>query len=131
MKCVGIIGGIAPESTVSYYRQIVARHRELTGGAYPTILINSIDLMKMIGFITAGKLDGLIAFLGEEIMKLARAGADFAVLTSNTPHLVFNELQRLSPIPMISIVEMAAAAAARRRYERLGLFATGSVFGAG
>jgi aspartate/glutamate racemase len=29
MKTVGIIGGIAPESTVAYYRLIIAAYREL------------------------------------------------------------------------------------------------------
>jgi aspartate racemase len=124
MQCVGIIGGIAPESPVDYYRQIVARHRELTGGAYPAIVINSIDLMRMLGFVGARQFDALIAYLNAEIAKLARAGADLALLGSNTPHVVFDELQRLSPIPMISIVEATAAAAVRRQFKRLGLFAT-------
>jgi aspartate/glutamate racemase len=42
MKRLGIIGGIGPESTVVYYRALVAAGREL-GGAAPPILINSID----------------------------------------------------------------------------------------
>lgn len=124
MKCVGIIRGIAPESTVDYYRQIISRHRELTGGVYPAIIINSIDLMKMLGLVAAREFDALIAYLLAEVGKLARAGADFGLLTSNTPHVVFDELQRLSPIPLISIVEASAVAAAKRQFRRVGLFAT-------
>jgi len=124
MKCVGIIGGIGPESTVDYYRQIVARHRERAGGAYPSIVINSVDLIKMTGFVAGRQLDALIAYLHAEVSKLARAGADFGLLASNTPHAVFDDLQRISPIPMISIVEVASAAAARRHFRRVGLLAT-------
>ena len=43
MKRLGIIGGIAPDSTIDYYRQIIARCR-LVSGKYPQIIINSIDL---------------------------------------------------------------------------------------
>ena len=45
MKTAGIIGGIGPESTIVYYRTIVALYRERTGdGSYPSIVIDSIDL---------------------------------------------------------------------------------------
>jgi aspartate/glutamate racemase len=30
MKTIGIIGGIGPETTIAYYGQIVAAHRERT-----------------------------------------------------------------------------------------------------
>ena len=44
MKTVGIIGCIDPESTVEYYRLIIASYQEQTsGGRYPPIIINSID----------------------------------------------------------------------------------------
>ncbi|HEY0372955.1 MAG TPA: aspartate/glutamate racemase family protein [Thermoanaerobaculia bacterium] len=46
-RTIGIIGGIAPESTIDYYRRLVAACRERAGdGSYPSILINSIDLTK-------------------------------------------------------------------------------------
>jgi aspartate racemase len=48
MKRLGIIGGIGPESTVVYYRALVAAGRERLGGAAPPILINSIDVAKVL-----------------------------------------------------------------------------------
>ena len=54
MQRAGIIGGIAPASTIEYYRLIVARYREQNpDGSYPPLIINSIDLTKMIGFVAA------------------------------------------------------------------------------
>ena len=48
MKTPGIIGGIGPESTIEYYRLIIAAYRERKpDGSYPNILINSIDLNAM------------------------------------------------------------------------------------
>jgi len=124
MKCLGIIGGIAPESTIDYYRQIIARYRQLVSGGYPPIIINSIDLEKMLGMVVAGQRDALVAFMCNEITKLARAGADFGLISSNTPHIVFDEIRRHSPIPMISIVETAADAAIAGNFKRVGLFGT-------
>lgn len=125
MKIAGIIGGIAPESTIEYYRSIVRLYRSLRpDGSYPRVLINSIDLTHMISFISAGDLEGVADYISSEISRLADAGADFALLASNTPHIVFAELQRRSPIPMVSIVEAACAEARRLGLRRLGFFGT-------
>ena len=125
MKTVGIIGGIGPESTIEYYRSIIASYRgPNTDGGYPSIIINSVDLTKMIELITAGRLAEVAEYLVGEIGRLARAGADFAVLAANTPHIVFADVQRDSPIPLLSIVRATCDAAAGLGMKRLGLFAT-------
>ena len=47
MKTLGIIGGLGPESTIEYYRTIIALYRERKpDGSYPSLLINSVDLNK-------------------------------------------------------------------------------------
>ncbi len=122
---VGIVGGIAPESTIQYYRLIVSMYRERKGdGGYPPILINSIDMKKMLDLIGAGDLTGVTDYLVDEIEKLRRAGATFGLLASNTPHLVFDAIQARSTIPLISIVEAACTAAQGLGLKRVGLFGT-------
>jgi len=66
--------------------------------------------------MTANELDKVTDYLVEEIEKLRKAGADFGALTANTPHIVFDELQRRSALPLISIVEAAC-----ERVQALGL----------
>jgi aspartate racemase len=125
MKTVGIIGGIAPESTIQYYRLIVAGYREhKRDGNYPSILINSINMKQMLDLIGAKRLAEAIQYLKGEIDRLARAGADFGVLASNTPHLVFDDLQAISPIPLISIVRATCQRADELGLRRVGLFGT-------
>jgi aspartate racemase len=123
VKTVGIIGGIGPESTIEYYRLIIAEYRRRQlDGSYPSIIVNSIDLSKMIDLITANELEQLTVDLATEIQRLAMANASFGVLASNTPHIVFDDLSRKSPIPLISIVKATCAAMAERGLKRLGLF---------
>lgn len=125
MKTVGIVGGIAPESTIEYYRQIIAAYRQhSSAGNYPSILINSINLTRMIELITANELAAVTEYLLTALDQLARAGADFALLASNTPHIVFDEVRARSPLPLISIVEAAGAEAETLRLKRVGLFGT-------
>jgi aspartate racemase len=125
LKTLGIIGGIAPESTIDYYRTIIALYRaRKTDGSYPPLLINSIDLQRVLATVGAGELAALTDWLLTEFQKLERAGAEFAILASNTPHIVFDDLERRSPLPLISIVAEAAAVAQTRGLKRLALFGT-------
>ncbi len=107
---------------MDYYRSIIKRYRERKpDGSYPGFLINSIDLKKELDLIIANDLVGTTRFLLDEIRKLARAGADFALIASNTPHIVFDDLQRQSPIPLISIVEATCKTAKAMKLKRVGL----------
>jgi aspartate racemase len=125
MKMIGIIGGIGPESTIDYYRQMIALYRQRTGGAdYPALLVNSIDMTRMLALVASGDLAALAAYLAAETERLAAAGADLALMASNTPHIAFDRVKRLARIPMISIVEETARRAKRDGFTRLGLFGT-------
>jgi aspartate racemase len=125
MRIAGIIGGTGPEATVDYYRSIINLFQEIIpGGHLPRLIINSIDMKTMLDLITADRLTELTDFLAAEIRRLADAGAEFGALSSNTPHLVFDQLRESSPIPLISIVETACEEAQARGMKRLGLIGT-------
>jgi aspartate racemase len=125
MKTLGIIGGLGPESTVDYYQRLIALYRErISDGSYPEFIIASVNLTKGLNFMDAGDLAGMADYLLEAIGKLARAGADFGVISANTPHIVFDDVAAKSPIPLISIVEATCAAAKTRGLKRLALFGT-------
>jgi aspartate racemase len=125
VKTLGIIGGIAPESTIDYYRMIIALYQARKGdGSYPPIVINSIDLQRVLAAVGAGQLEAFTAWLLTELEKLERGGADFAIMASNTPHLVFDEVERRSSLPLISIVAATCEVAKARGLKRLALFGT-------
>jgi aspartate racemase len=127
MKTLGIIGGIAPESTIEYYRQTIALYRERTGdGDYPSIIINSIDLKRVLELVAIGHLAELTDYLVAELDRLTAAGVDVALLASNTPHIVFDQLRARCRVPLLSIVEAACAATRAMNLRRVGLLGTRS-----
>lgn len=125
MKTLGMIGGIGPESTIEYYRHLIAAHRaRKPDGSYPSIVINSINMRTLLDMIEADDRVNMVTFLVGEIQKLGSAGAQVGLLAANTPHIVFDELRRQSPIPLVSIVEATCDAAKASGLKRLGLFGT-------
>jgi aspartate racemase len=125
MKTVGLIGGTGPESTIEYYRFIIEGYRaRRNDGSYPPIIINSVDLNRLITWINAGELDAIADYLANEIERLARAGADFGALCANTPHIVFDQIRERVSIPLISIVEATYDKVRALGLQRPGLFGT-------
>lgn len=125
MKTIGILGGLGPESTSDYYREIISafnsRYAEL---AYPEIIIYSANINEFMQLVKVSSRDKLIEWLSGKIQCLHNAGAEFAVIASNTPHIVFDEIQALSPIPLLSIVEQTSKKAQQMGLKKLGLLGT-------
>ena len=120
-----MIGGVGPESTIDYYRSIIALYRARTAdGSYPQLIINSINLKTGMDFLAANNVTGAVAHLLHEIEKLARAGADFGLIAANTPHMVFDDIAPRAAIPLISIVEATCGTAKAMKLKRVGLFGT-------
>jgi aspartate racemase len=125
MKTIGIIGGLGPESTLDYYREIISAFKSKDGNlAYPQIVLFSVNLNEFMTLIDEKNWTGLSRVLLEKINALHHAGAEFAAIASNTPHIVFQEVQSRSPIPLLSIVEAACDKARQMGVKRAGLMGT-------
>jgi aspartate racemase len=124
MKTLGLIGGTGPESTIDYYRLLIAEYRKQADGSSPSLIINSVDLKRMIEWMNAREFAKIADYLVDELDKLQKAGADFAALTANTPHIVFEELQQRVSLPLISIVEATCERAQALELKTAGLFGT-------
>lgn len=124
MKTIGIIGGLGPESTVDYYQRIIEAFRVPGSLAAPEMVIYSVSLQEVMDLAARREWDQLIYLLVAKIKALHKAGADFAIITANTPHAVFNEVQAKSPIPMISIVSATCDKARELGVKKVGLLGT-------
>jgi aspartate racemase len=126
MKTLGIVGGIGPESTIEYYRFILAGYRErVPDGSAPHLLIDSLDVNRGIAMLEANDLPGLTDYLCASVERLARAGAEIVLIAANTPHLVFDRVEERAPIPMLNMVEAVSNRAGQLGLKRLGLLGTG------
>ena len=103
---MGIVGGIGPASTLDYYKGIIEGVRASVGGDdYPKLVVDNVNMTEMIGYVAANDWERLTELLVGSVRNLASAGADFAAIASNTPHLVFDAVRDRAPLPLLSIVE--------------------------
>jgi aspartate racemase len=109
MKKLGLIGGTGPESTLIYYKEITSRVSQKMGGhTFPPLTIESLSVFEVLPLAMAHDYDGLTQYLLGGIRSLAAAGANFAALTGITPHVVFDRLEKASPIPLVSMIDTTA-----------------------
>ncbi len=122
---IGMLGGIGPESTVDYYQRLIKLYQKnISGDDYPEIIINSINMTAMLKLVSEKDWDGLTGMLADGLRALQNSGADLAFIASNTPHIVFEQVKRLSAIPLLSIVEAARLEAEKQELKKVGLLGT-------
>ncbi|KAJ5676653.1 uncharacterized protein N7477_002286 [Penicillium maclennaniae] len=68
--------------------------------------------------------DALSIVLSDSVNSTAKAGAQFAIIPSNTPHIVFPEILAKSTIPVLSILEVTADHCVKQGYKRVGILGT-------
>jgi aspartate racemase len=125
MKKAGIIGGIGPASTLDYYTGIINGVRKRSDSAdYPTLVIDSVNMTEMLGYVSENHREKLVGLLAGAVDHLAAAGADFAAIASNTPHIVFDEVRKRSKLPLLSIVDETCRYAAGMGCQRVVVLGT-------
>jgi aspartate racemase len=124
-RILGIVGGTGPESTIDYYRSIIANwQRRVADGSYPRLIINSVEAGRIFRFLGDGDHAAVAAAIVPAVEQLAAAGVGAALLASNATHLAFDEISAASPIPLIHIVDTARDAAVAEGHRHLGVFGT-------
>ncbi len=124
-KRIGILGGMTAESTVLYYQHIFKSYEEQHGDlGYPEMIIYDVSFQRFADWMSVEDWDSIEEALLDGLKRLDAAGADFAVIATNTMHILYEKLQSSSPIPLISIVDATAEAINEEGLTVVGLLGT-------
>lgn len=124
IKHIGIIG-ISSEGAALCYTTICRYSWEKLGKfIQPQISLHSHSLKDYIEFIQSHDWDKVGELMVLSAEQLSKAGADFAICPDNTVHMAFNMLNKKSPIPILSIIEITAKECASRGFKKVGLLGT-------
>ncbi|HHQ4938065.1 TPA: aspartate/glutamate racemase family protein [Aeromonas veronii] len=125
MKCIGLLGGMSWESTVSYYQALNLGVRAQLGGLHSArVLLNSVDFAGIERLQHAGDWPATARLLAAEARKLQDGGADFLLIGTNTMHKVAPEIEAAIDIPLLHIADATAAKLQVDGITRVGLLGT-------
>jgi aspartate racemase len=117
MRKLGLIGGLGPIATVHYYQELA----EAKAGE---MLIVHADMQHGLRYVERGDRVGLAEYFAGLIDRLSRGGAELAAISAITPHICIRELEKISALPLVNIVEEIRAEILSRGYGRVALFGT-------
>jgi len=126
---VGLIGGIGPAATEFYYRGFVRKHA--AAGREAEITIAHAQITDLVRNATAGAAEVQAKIFADLVGRLKAAGADVAAVTSLGGHFCIKQLEKISPLPLINLVEALDSAIAKRKLARVGLLGTRFVMESG
>lgn len=91
---------------------------------FPNITIESLNVFDVLNLCKNQDYDGLTDYLLNGINQLSAAGVQYAALTGITTHIVFDALSKVSPVPLVSMVDTASEFAKAHRYRKVCLLGT-------
>jgi aspartate racemase len=119
-KKIGILGGISPESTLKYYEHIIKQYyARYKNYYYPEIVIYSLNFQHFTDIENSGNRADYIDEIMTGVTALQKAKVDFIIMAANSPHAVFEEVERLATVPFLSIVSVTADQAQRQGLKHL------------
>ena len=125
MKTIGILGGMSPESTTTYYKTLNMLTRARLGGyASAQILLYSVNFAETHAAQIAGDWNGIGQDLAAAAARLERAGADLILLATNTMHKCAPAIEAAIGLPFLHIGEACAARLKRDGRQRPALLGT-------
>ena len=107
-KTIGILGGMGPEATLELFGKIIANTPAARDQDHLRVVIDSNP---KVPDRTAAILHGgpsPVPAMIAGIRALERAGADFVVIPCVSAHYFFDELQRETGLPILSMFDVAA-----------------------
>lgn len=125
MKTVGIIGGMSWQSSAKYYEWINQGIFEKLGGLHSgKILLSSINFAGFEKHMVKDDWDKCAEIIIHEAKKLEQAGVDFIVISTNTVHLIADQVQDAISIPLLHIAEATAENILEQNIQKVALLGT-------
>ena len=121
-RCLGLIGGLGVGATVYYYQELVKAHA--ARGGVPNLVILHAEMQRVLKHAAGGETAALAGYLAQLIERMARAGAEVAAIPAVTPHICIAELVKLSPIPIVNLIDAIGGEVLARSFHRVSIFGT-------
>lgn len=107
-KTLGVIGGMGPLATQLFYKMVIENTEAHKDQEHINmVILNHATMPDRTEAILTGHLDDLMGRLLEDADVLERSGADFIAIPCNTCHVLIDDLQEKTHLPVINMIKAA------------------------
>jgi aspartate racemase len=122
MKTIGICIPTIEGGVIVH--QEIGREAARRSIAYPQIVTHTPLYDDLMQALDADERQVLGTVVSDSINRTAKAGADFAIISANTPHVAFDVVTVQANIPVISILDVSAGHCEINGYKTVGILGT-------
>jgi aspartate racemase len=124
-KVMGIIGGVGPMATAYFMERVIALTKaEVDQQHIDMIVLNHCSIPDRTAHILDQSKPDPGPVMAADAQKLAQMGAKVIVLTCNTAHYFYEEINRDLPVPFLNMITLTAEELKREKAVRVGIMAT-------
>ncbi|WP_109077965.1 aspartate/glutamate racemase family protein [Aggregatibacter kilianii] len=125
MKTLGILGGMSPESTATYYTEINRLVNQQKGGNVSALIVMfSVEFEEIVQCQKQSEWQKAGEILAQAGKKLETIGAQGIVLATNTMHKVAPQIEKAISIPFLHILDATANAIKAQGFHKVALLGT-------
>lgn len=109
-KVLGVIGGMGPLATQLFYKMMIENteaHRDQEH--INMVILNHATMPDRTEAILNDRLDDLLGRLTEDAQALEKSGADYIAIPCNTCHVLIDELQEKTSLPIVNMIKAAVS----------------------
>lgn len=125
LKTIGIIGGLAWQSSAELYKIMNELVNKKLGGQHSCkCVMYSVDLDPVLVLRDEGNWNDLANIIEDAIKRVEAAGADFTIIVSNTMHKTVDIIKDRVSKPILHIADVTAQAVLDKGFKTVGLMGT-------
>src|SRR3954471_17261050 len=107
-KVIGVLGGMGPEATLSFYGKVIANTPARRDQDHLRVVIDGNPKVPDRSAALLHQGDSPVPMMMAGLEALALAGADFVVIPIVSAHGFLDDLRRRTPLPLVSMLEVMA-----------------------
>lgn len=107
-KVLGVIGGMGPLATQLFYKMVIENtdaHKDQEH--IDMVILNHATMPDRTEAIMNDQLDQLLELLEEDASMIEKCGGDYIAIPCNTCHVLINDLQKRTSLPVINMIKSA------------------------
>ncbi len=126
MKTVGVLGGMGPKATMYFSNLVIDNTKAIKDQDHINMLIyNHASIPDRTDYLLGKSNESPVPYLIHDAQLLEKAGCDFLVLTCNTSHFAYDDIQKSISIPLLNMPEEVCKIINNdERIKKVGLMAT-------
>jgi aspartate racemase len=130
MKKIGIIGGMGPEATILFYKEIINifqnKYNAKFDSDFPEIYICNLPIPDIVN--EPSTINITKKMICDASVKLEKIGMDFIAIPCNTINIIYDTYKNSVSIPILNIIEETGKKIKSRGYKKIALLASKTTY---